>query len=837
MQLPYMDSFSGFMDLGEMILTDFDDADKYLINPERLFQALKELRRIDEVYGLTGEDEVVERISRFWHTFDQNPSAHQKNWLAIWEKLFPVYQGFQQSLLKRGLGTSGMCYRHAASLVSGGKADLNQSQLTVFVGFNILTRAEELIFSRLKSEGKALFYWDYHPFYMDGKHEAGRFISKYIKSFPPPATFEPVDPAVPGFLDPDPDRTKRIRVVPVTSDTGQVQSLVSDLASSSPGSTGIVLPDESLLPDLILAWPDQAGKVNFTSGYPLGATQAVTFLRAFIEACDDFLSHAHDLSPDIGLTAVLADHPWFSMLASQRDPSIPATEWVSENTTVERFTVNLDSLILKLIQSPDGVIPLEKAGLQMMRDFLREVLRVFSGSQVKLEFKALKRVLLKYFQMTRITLETEKDSINQVLGVLETRLLDFDHVYVLSFNEGIWPSKALSGSLIPYSLRRYFRLPTAESRDSMYSYYFYRLVQRASEVTLFYLSGHMDDNYRSGEMSRYISQLLYDSSVPIDHLTEPPLVISSERGSLVIDKKGEAWRSLTRYQDETSRKYISASALNDYLDCPLRFALKYVCDFREPDELVMASEPKGFGKLLHLVLENVYKPFVGDTNGPTTEWYKEILSDTARLETMVLSAYRSIRKDEGAVLPSGKDDLAIGVALEFIGETLKIDSQQPPSQILDLESVFYKRFGTVNTKAVVDRVDKLADKIRIVDYKTGSCELDFKLVSELFDPQTTNRKKEIFQVLFYSELLHEVKGLSGELIPALYRFIRFKTGVAASQVEYQKMPLLYSSVRGEFVERLMMLLAEMFDSEIPFSQTENAAICRNCSFSGLCRRD
>ncbi|MFH0761808.1 MAG: PD-(D/E)XK nuclease family protein [Bacteroidota bacterium] len=856
-QLPYMDSFSGFMDLGEMILSDFDDVDKYLANPERLFQALKELRKIDEVYGLTGEDEVIERISHFWHSFDQSPSTHQKNWLAVWEKLFPVYQGFQQSLLKKGLGTSGMCYRHAANLVSSGRANLDKSRKTVFVGFNILTRAEELIFSSLKSERRALFYWDYHPLYTEGNHEAGRFISNYIKSFPPPDTFELSDPAVSGFFSANQDNKSRIRVVPVTSDTGQVQALVSDLSSTRRGSTAIVLSDESLLPDLILAWPDQAGKVNFTSGYPLGTTQTVSFLRAYIEACEDIISHASELSVDTGLLFTLTDHPWFSILISQEDKQelqrlinqyntrfplmaiepISGMDWLSKSSTVEVFFVNLESLIFKLIQIPDVLIPLEKAGLQMIHDYAKEVVRILSGPQIKLEFKALKRILLKYFQNARITLEPEMDALNQVLGILETRLLDFDQVCILSFNEGIWPSKALAGSLIPYSLRRYFRLPTAESRDSMYSYYFYRLIQRASEVTLFYLSGHMDDNYRSGEMSRYISQLMFDYSVRVDHLTEPPLVISSERAPIVIDKKEETWRSLIRYQDDRSHKYLSASALNDYLDCPLRFALKYVRDFREPDELVMASEPRGFGKLLHLVLENIYRPFVGAASGPKREWYEKILGDPVRLENLVLSAYRSIRKDDEAVWPSGKDYLAIGVVQEFISETLKIDGHQPPLQILDLESVFYKQFGTVNAKAVIDRVDRFAGLTRIIDYKTSTCDLEFKLVSELFDPQSVNRKKEIFQVLFYSELLHPETGFAGDIIPALYRFIRFKAGTTASQVEYRKMPLLYSTVRCEYVEKLMVLLAEIFNPEVPFRQTENTNICRNCSFSGLCRRD
>lgn len=835
--LPYMDSFSGFMELGEMMLTDFDDVDKYLINPERVFQALKELRRIDDAYGLTGEDEVIERISRFWQTFNQNPSGHQKNWLAVWEKLFPVYQGFQESLRKKGLGTSGMCYRLAASLVNSGKADLNRNRLTVFAGFNMLTRAEELIFSSLKGEGKALFYWDYHPFYIEGNHEAGRFISHYLQAFPPPDTFEPWNPADPGFAAANTDSRNRIRVVPVTSDTGQVQALVAGLASARPASTGIVLPDESLLPDLILAWPDQAGKVNFTSGYPLGATQAVSLVRACMEACDDFLSHAPDPSPDPGLMEILEDHPWFSVLSGQDADSQSVTEWISTCTTVEGFAANLDSLLLKLVQVPDGLIPLEKAGVKMIRDYLHEVLRVFSVGQVSLEFKALKRILLRYLQMARITLESDKDSANQVLGVLETRLLDFDHVYILSFNEGIWPSKALAGSLIPYSLRRYFRLPTAESRDSMYSYYFYRLIQRASEVTIFYLSGHMDDNYRSGEMSRYIRQLLFDSSIPVGFLTEPPLVLSADRGAIVIEKKGEVLDSLARYQDENSGKYLSASSLNDYIDCPLRFALKNVCDLREPDELVMASEPKGFGKLLHRVLENVYQPFTGASKGPSADWYSETLKDTARLKTLLLSAYRSVMKEEGTASPSGKDELAMEVALEYIRETLRIDSQHPPSRILNLESVFYKRFGTVNAKAVVDRVDRQADCVRIIDYKTGTCDLDFKLVSELFDPQVTNRKKEIFQVLFYSELLHDGQGFDGDFIPALYRFIRFRAGMADSRVEYQKNPLLYSTVRTEFVERLMLLLSELFNPEISFSQTENVGTCRNCSFSGLCRRD
>ncbi len=837
-QLPKAESFSSFIDFGDILLTDFDDVDKYLVRPELVFTALRELKSIDEFYNLVDDDDLRERIRIFWSSFGRDPSEHQKQWLNLWDNLFQIYTDFHSDLHASGMGTSGMCYRQVTKWFSDEKNAQVFNATVAFVGFNILTKAEEMVFFRLKDSGNALFYWDYHPFYLGKNHEAGRFIRKYIDDFSPPTSFKPYSEGLADFYSDHGKDSSRLRIMPLTSGTGQVQTLVSDLGKSEGPPTLIVLSDESLLPDLISAWNPESGEVNFTSGYPLAATQAASFFRNYL-AMADSANEVGISAVDSKVTSEFTNHPWFKLI-SLCEPDCSGFLKTNQSPIVQ-----VTALLEELNAKSSVLEPLERAAVKLVSGQIARIVALKQAADLEINTKAIRKLFDRFVSSARITLQSNHESLNQVSGILETRLLDFERIYILSFNEGIWPSRSLPGSLIPYSLRKYFGLPTAENRDAMYAYYFYRLIQRADSVTLFYTTGQMDEIIRAGEKSRYISQLEFDSSIPIHILQEKAAVIATRKGSFSIPKSGAAQIELMKYITAASGKKLSASALNDYLDCSLRFAFKYIYNWREPDDSGTPSEPKGFGQLLHRALEKLYKPFMDASTAPDAQWYKALLNDNQQIEALLTEVYADLLQKSGFTADPGKDQLALMVAREFLVETLRTDSLRTPEKIIGIEKLIELTLPRqlngelcrVNIKAIIDRIDLVEGIVRIIDYKTGSCELSFSAVDDLFDGAKTQRRKEIFQLLLYSELFLISQDDSGEILPSLYRFIRLRAGDPDTQIRLGKTPLEYSMIREEFNSCLDQLLSEVFNPDIPFSQTSNVVVCRNCSFSSICGRN
>jgi len=367
-ELPYIGAFADFIDLGETLLSDFDDTDKYLADPRQLFTALSEIKKIDSQFDITMDEELAGRIRVFWSSFGTGRSTHQEKWLEMWDKLFPIYREFSECLLAKGMGTSGMCYRKAAVDLMQGRITTGRYKKVAFVGFNILTTVEESIFNHLRDSGVAVFYWDYHPYYLSGPHEAGKFIQHYLRLFPSPASFNPFPDGAPDFFDP-PDPGESVKVIPVTSNTGQVQALLNDVMSRPNLKRGIILSDESLFSDLLSSWPDHNLPVNFTSGYPVRDTLAAGFWNNLISIYADFDQSVEKRSCKSELILNFLRHPWTGwltggatgpliQLVQRRYPdSIPAElvdsekhllPWLGKLDDVMSFLDRLDQIHIRL---------------------------------------------------------------------------------------------------------------------------------------------------------------------------------------------------------------------------------------------------------------------------------------------------------------------------------------------------------------------------------------------------------------------------------------------------------------------------------------------------------
>lgn len=864
--LPSITSFGDFIDLGETLLADFDDVDKYLADPYKLFTTLNEIKKIDSQFDITTDEELAERIRVFWSSFGTSRSSHQEKWLEIWEKLHPVYIDFQKTLVDRGMGTSGMCYRKAATDLASGRISTGRYKKIAFAGFNILTAAEELVFSHLRDEQAGLFYWDYHPSYLESPNEAGKFLKQYLRLFPPPRQFEVFPEGSHDFFSKT-QTGQSITVVPVTSNTGQVQALLHDLSVRPAANRGIILSDEGLFSDLLTSWPDESIPVNFTSGYPLKDTQAAGLFSHLFQIYLEFSQSPDGSScPSEALISFLR-HPWAKWLTGDSSQSLVQLIQRRYPETVTREFIESDNrLATNIIHNRPAAFflgkiresavrlrnyesmynSIEKAAIMAISDQAEVFSEMIRKYGLVLDQRAISRLYSKFINSEKISLETDRDACNQVTGVLETRLVDYDEVFILSFNEGIWPSKSLPGSLIPYSMRKLFSLPTAESRDAMYAYYFYRLIQRTSCLNIYYITGHRDDKIRSGEKSRYITQLEYELNKEIVFRLEPPARVVDLSDRIVISKDAAVMDRLERYlAGHPAGKSLSPSAINEYLDCGLRFALKRIYDFKEPDEITYASDPRGFGTLIHQVMNRLYKDFEGTGTDPEDSWYQKVISDQEGLRKIILIEYQTLLKETAALWPGGKELLGLEVVRQFLTGILRFDRTSLPLEIIGLEQRFDMEFPVeinrqpckVSLGGIIDRIDRTSEGIRIVDYKTGKCDLNAKSISELFNREAAKRPKEAFQVILYCGFYHHLHPTSGPVVPCLFRLGRFMAGDFDHRLTVGGNEIDFMQVANEFDAGLSIVLEELFNPGIPFVQTEDEQACRFCPFTGICSRE
>ena len=289
---------------------------------------------------------------------------------------------------------------------------------------------------------------------------------------------------------------------------------------------------------------------------------------------------------------------------------------------------------------------------------------------------------------------------------------------------------------------------------------------------------------------------------------------------------------------------MSASALNEFMDCGLRFALKRIYEFKEPDEIAFVSEPKGFGILIHQVMNRLYKEFIGLDKGPEKKWLQKLINDREELIQVVREEYNNVLKETGNVKSGGKDLLAMEVVRQYLVKILEFDHLNTPQKILGLEQKFSRQYQisldkqsvTVNLGGFIDRIDQLEQGIRIIDYKTGNCDLNAKSVAEMFDCSLKKRPKEVFQVMMYCEFFLQESLTQVPIIPVLFRLGRFRAGENDHRILLSGKEITFSEIRIEFNQGLKSTLENLFNPDIPFVQSENDQVCRYCPFTGICSR-
>ncbi|MCW0482907.1 PD-(D/E)XK nuclease family protein [Gaoshiqia sediminis] len=857
----HLEELDDFFFWGEILLNDFNDVDKYLLDADDLFQNISDLKEIESRfdYLTPGQKRAIEL---FWGNLGKaGASVNREKFLTIWNKLATVYHRFRDELLAEQVGYSGLVYRDLVEKLQR-QPELNlPSDRYVFVGFNALNAAENSLFRRFKSAGIADFFWDYDvAFVQDPTHEAGLFIRQNLIEFPMPNGF---------VLDEDVLPAKKIQVVSVPGQVAQAQVvnhqqfLANPAAKTSFDDAALVLADENFLIPVVSAAGCRFNSINITMGYPLQNTPVYSLISQLIELQKNFRRLDGDEAFYYRPVLAVLNH---QLLASPESKKLVREIHQQNKIYVRTSDLKKDELFslaftrqedwrgcadyfMKLVrmlavryQSKGGAsVHLEAEYLYQVYlavQRLVDTLEQFHPEKISLSL--FYRILVQHLQRIAIPFEGEPLSGLQVMGVLETRNLDFKKLVLFSVNEGKLPKTSAVHSFIPYNLRKAFGLPAYEEQDAMYAYYFYRLLHRAEEVVLVYDSS--SDGLNTGEMSRYLFQMMYDSDLKPEfwHLDFD----FKASGSEPISIPGTAvhqQRLLERYAE----KRLSPSALNTYLDCKLKFYFRHVANIKETDELLEDVDPRLFGNLFHHAAELIYTEFKGKE--VSSEDLKTVAVNKNKIGKAIHSAFaREYYKDRALkdVKITGKNILIAENLQTYLERMLENDRAFAPFTVLELEGDFEAEFvlpiGGVPRKiklgGIVDRIDQTRDGVRIIDYKTGrALDLKFKKFSEFYDREKSKRPKEIFQTLVYAEIYRRNKG-NLPILPTIYKIDQFFDEDFLPSVMQNGQPVNYSGIADEFVASLDELLLEMFSDSTVYDQTAEVRKCQTCPYNLICRR-
>lgn len=856
------ESLDEFFFWGEILLGDFDDIDKYLLNADDLFRNIADLKELENQFDYL-TDEQRKAIEEFWGNLEKVPSSFNKEkFIDIWMKLADIYRRFKISLKETGIAYPGMIYREVAET-------LNENQLTelpaekyVFVGFNALNNCEKTIFRKLDKQKKAMFFWDYADFYMkDVENEAGSFLRTNLVQFPAPKDFRLEEPET---------ARRKLKLVAVPGNITQAQAInlpgVLDKfhLNSRFDNTAFVLADENLLIPVISSVGNNFQEINITMGYPFVNTPVYGFISQLISLQRNVRRSSR--------SAVFYYKPVVALLNHQFVVTNPIKQFVSEIHRRNKVYINASELkinpfVARLFSSPETWIDL----LDYFLDILKELSLKYNPAndeQHKLEseylyqaYLAIQRLKDSLSQLNipdfpvkimfrlldqglkRISIPFEGEPLTglQVMGLLETRCLDFENLVLFSANEGFLPQIAAGHSFVPYHLRKGFGIPTYEDRDAMYAYYFYRLIQRNRNTVIVYNS--ITEGISFSEKSRFLYQLQFDSDFEIEEIN----LSFNFRGTT---NEPIAIQGNERYVEQLISKYssnkLSPSAINTWLDCRLKFYFKYLAGIKEKEELKEEIDAVLFGNLFHYTIEKLYLPFVGKT---VEEHALNLLaSDRRKIDEKVMEAiavqyFRMSPEEAGKVKLSGQSILIANHIREYVVQLIRNDIKFAPFEVLSLEQDYSEDFDVqsgersikIKVGGIVDRLDRTKDGIRIVDYKTGrNLKLDFKEWDQLINRENKERRKEIFQTLIYSDIINRSELLP--ILPTIYKLDNLFDEEFNPSVVFQGERIVYQRFISEFREVFSSVLSEMFDSHTTFDQVKDSQKCSYCPYNKICKR-
>ncbi len=791
-----LDHFYGW---GQVMLADFDDIDKNMADAKKVFCNLRDLHELDDVSYLSPEQ--VETLKLFFSNFSEDKTTElKKRFMKIWSRFGDIYRLYNERLEAQGIAYEGALYRKVATDDS---VDFDFDRY-IFVGFNVLQRVEQLLFSKLQKMGKAKFYWDFDDYYLATKtghvnpSEAGHYIKQYLPYFTNELDTSDAD-IYRNFR-----KAKKITYASATTEDVQARYVGQWLKEGNRiddgRKTAVVMCDEALLQSVIHSIPEEVNDINVTTGYPLQQTHFASLLEDIAAQHTEDYDNKQLLEWAIAMLKLMAQgHANTNGETTGQDNQLTSEALFRTYTVVNR--------LLELVNNGD----------------------------LDVDRRTMMRLYGEIVRTTSIPFHGEPVVGVQFMGVLETRNLDFEHLLVLSCNEGNMPKGVNDTSFIPYNVRKAHGLTTIDNKVSIYAYYFYRLMQRAEDITIVY--NNAADVTSTGEMSRFMLQMLVESGHDIERLE---LSLPQEAGNTTCqdeNKTKEVMERLHKRFDkqrnpERTTPMFTPSSLNIYQKCPKRFYYRYVAEIIEPED--DADDGKidapTFGNIFHDAVQKIYERVIAAYKSRTIQpqTLKQLLANDAYIKGVVDDIMHPV---------NGIQLINASVIITYIKQLLKIDSRLAPFTILGLENVVMKDINvktaegqlTTTIGGRIDRMDCVTcddgkKRIRVIDYKTGK----------------NNKRNDgyILQSFIYSLLVDESPMMNPkklEVSPALL-YIQHSAGKDFDPtVVYEKEKVTnVSKFREEFMNIVEQIIAEIFNPEQPFACTDDKTACTHCPYCNLC---
>ncbi len=857
------ESFDKFYFWGEIMLGDFDMIDKYMIDAKQLFRNINDIKELESDVSYLSD--AQQRIISFWSSIGSGEelSRSKQHFLKIWNSLLPIYNEYRERLTELAIGYPGLIYREAVNRLKDRGyecSSIDPNHTYIVAGFNALSECEKELLRELKSRANVEFHWDRDDYYtIDQGQEAGLFLRDNITKFPS------ADPAIThnNFAQP-----KHVEVISCSSSALQckyVAQILEQIAAHTPidRRTAIVLTDEGLLLPLLYALPESIGGVNVTMGYPIRQTLAYSFVERLLElqqrSREGNLYH-------VDVTGLLS-HPYIDSLGCspkssifiekiERERLIRVPSELFKGSELEhilcRSNATWSDLSSYLCQTLERVsaIPIEVRGegdkavdfIPYLADQITTLHNTITECGIAPSVSTYSSLLRRHLQSSRVPFEGEPLEGLQVMGILESRNLDFDNVIILSMNDDNFPSnRTTQPSYIPYNLRAAYGLPTPEHHDGVYAYYFYRLIQRSNRLYMLYCS--RADERSTGEQSRYITQLEYESQLPIERINVGVDVNMVERQPLEIAKEGRVAEELARYMipqdavanNDTKRydgyKQLSPTLLSTYIACPMKFYFKYLASIVKEREVEERIDAPTFGNILHGAMQSLYTPYIGASQIP--EMSDQRIS--AAIEEQINNIYQGSTSND----LSGEIALVRNVVFRYIKDgVLRYDRAAREFVIEMVEGVVLydiarNQSEKISIRGLCDRVDRVDDGWRIVDYKTGRPHMEFNGVEMLFEGKSRSEFANIFQILLYCYMSTR-SGAVHTATPALYYVMAMNEKSFSPSIVDKSDD---NDLLNHFGEHLTTLIDGLFNLEKPFEQcAEEERTCEYCDYRTLCSR-
>lgn len=891
-----LDHFFGW---GQLMLSDFDDIDKNMADADKVFAHVRDIHELDDISYLT--EEQTEALKQFFSNFnDEHNSELKRRFLNLWSHFAEIYHEYNDYLTAQGLAYEGALYRKVTESTD---IDFNYDRY-IFVGFNLLQKVEQRLFDILQKSRQTHFYWDFDYYYMPHgnnpamHNEAGHYIAQYLQHYP-----NELDVKNKSIYD-NFNRDKKIRFIASSTEDMQAryipQWLKEDNRYAEGRRTTIVMCNEQLLPTIIHCLPEEVNKVNITTGYPLSQSPLNSLLKVLLELqttgysvqsgryrlkfVNAVLSHPYMryLSPKGSemFAAINIDtkiyYPQPSQLSvddGTKELFSPLPTDVTAAKLPEAMVKWLMRLIKIIARNTHGNIddPLFQEALFRTYTLLNRLSSLCESGDLDVDTITMQRLIFQLTDTTSIPFHGEPAEGLQVMGMLETRNLDFDHVLLLSCNEGHMPKGVNNTSFIPYSIRKAYELTTIDHKVSIYAYYFYRLLQRAKDVTIIYNS--TADETNTGEMSRFMLQMQVESRHKIGLYGLKAELSAMKRSAKEIEKTTEVMQVLTKrfdlalYPERDPRTaggkevspLLTPSAINKYQRCPLQFFYNYLGGLYEneqDDEDTLDN--RIFGNIFHVASQYVYEHIMEMHGSHITKGYiEQMLKDKVKIEQIVDRAFSEELfkiKDDKGFRPSynGLQIINRQVIITYLRQLLEIDMHLAPFDIIGLEKavtdiISINAGGKTFETSIGGRIDRLdcvndssGEHIRIVDYKTGSRKPGtMKSIDDVFDPANVGGSKHAdnyLQAMLYSTIVSERYNEHNLPVSPALLFIQH-----AGQEGYNptlcinKEPITdIGDYAGDYKALLTEKIAEIFNPDIPFRPTNDESHCANCPYRELC---